>query len=84
MGELPLSEQDFDLLITALKSLLQLIEGRENLASWQSSIQSLIERLEDLYGEERAQAIAAIQKALGEIASDLESNGFDTVKPGQD
>lgn len=84
MGELPLSEQDVELLITALKSLLQRIEGREDFAVLQSSIQSMMERLDELHGDERAQAIAAIQKALSEIASELEANGSDTGEPEQD
>lgn len=73
MGELPLSEQDVELLITALESLLQRTKGIEDFAALQSSIQSMMERLKGLHGEERAQAIAAIQKALSQIAIELES-----------
>ena len=84
MGELQLSEQDVDLLVTALELLLQRTRGIEDCAALQFSIQSMTERLNELHGEERAQAIAVIQKALSEIASGLESNSFDTGKPSQD
>jgi hypothetical protein len=40
-----------------------------------------MEHLKELHGEERAQALAAIQKVLSEIASELEANSLDIGKP---
>jgi hypothetical protein len=76
MGELQLTEQDVDLLITALEVLLQRVEGREDSATLQSSIHSMQACLQEMHGEGRAQALAAIQQALSEIASELASNNF--------
>lgn len=84
MSELLLSEQDVDLLITALELLLKRVQGREDFVALQASIQTLVDRLDGLNDEERAQAIAAIQKALSEIAAELESDGPGTSEPGQD
>ena len=81
MDELPLSEQDVELLITALESLEQRTKGIEDFAVLQSFIQSMVEHLEGLHGEERAQAIATIQKVLSEIAMELESNSPNTGTP---
>lgn len=83
MGELSLSEQDVDLLITALELLLKRVQGRKDFVVLQASIHTLVERLDSLDGEERAQAIAAIQKALSEIAAELESHSSEADEAGQ-
>lgn len=81
MDELLLAKQDADLLITALELLRQRTRDSKTLAV-QFSIQSLIERLEKLHGDERLHALAAIQRALSEIEVELEANSSDTGEVG--
>ena len=72
MGELPLSEQDAEMLVRALEALLQQVAGKSDLAPLQASIESVIERIQMLHDEERQQAIASLQEKLSWIAAELE------------
>ncbi|MEP1079736.1 hypothetical protein NDI52_30460 [Leptolyngbya sp. PL-A3] len=78
MGEILLTDEDAELLVRGLELLLKRVESEENFASKQALIQSLLESVQSLSDVERMTAIAAINKALGEIAAELESADHNT------
>lgn len=78
MGELPLSEQDAEVLVKALETLLQQVAGKPDLTPLQASIQSLIDRIQMFHDEKRQRGGATLQEELSRIADELESERFDT------
>ncbi|MEP1079340.1 hypothetical protein NDI52_28435 [Leptolyngbya sp. PL-A3] len=78
MGEILLTDEEAELLVGGLKLLLKRMEGEENFASKRALIQSLLESVQSWSDVERMTAIAAINKALGEIAAVLESPDHNT------
>ena len=78
MRELPLADQDVEILAQSLELLLLRIQGRDDLVLMQAPIKALLARVRSMSGDERLQTTAVIATVLTEISTELEPS-----KPGK-